>query len=91
MEAYPFFAEGSLFFGIDWPVAQHTLNEEKNFVCRQYIGDKLETGGTWRSRTFTAGISRKGEAARAFMEHLRRFRGRETRRASFYFDWLTHA
>ena len=91
MEAYPFFAEGSLFFGIDWPVAQHTLNEGKNFVCRQYIGDKLETGGTWRSRTFTAGISRKGEAARAFMEHLRRLRGRETRRASFYFDWLTHA
>jgi len=90
IDAQPIFIEDHAFCGIDWPVAQNAVTAG-GILCRQFAGDSLKPGDRFDSRTFSIGVSLPGKARQAFLSHLRKLRGRETRRASFYFDWLTHA
>ncbi|RAP73556.1 hypothetical protein [Paenibacillus montanisoli] len=87
---YPVNIGNRLFLGVDWPVAD-VLTDGGRITCRQYCADTLAPGQTFRSRTVTVGACEEGRMSERFLAHLKDLRGRETRRASFYFSWLTHS
>lgn len=87
---YPVSIDNHLFVGIDWPVADNKVSGE-GLRCRQYCAETLQPGATFRSRTLSIGACEEGQVMRQFLAHMERLRGRETRRASFYFSWLTHS
>lgn len=89
-DANPIFVGDDLFLGVDWPVAENACRESY-IVCRHFPGQELAPGQEWVSRTFSIGVAAPGAVTRAFMDHLNALRGRPTRRAAFYFDWLLHA
>lgn len=90
IDANPVFLQDCFFVGIDWPVAENRLDEGR-LTCRQFPGVDLAPGAAWSSRSLSFGVSATGQLPQAFLKHLDVKRGRPTRRASFYFDWLTHA
>ncbi len=90
-DAEPVFIGKVGFVGIDWPAAENAV-AGRTVRCRQFPAVKLKPGEQWQSRSCSVGIATAGQTVeQAFLRHLDRARGRPTRRASFYFDWLTHA
>lgn len=90
IDANPIFLQDCFFVGIDWPVAENR-NDNGQLLCRQFPGVELKPNTSWVSQTLSIGVSAPGKLPQAFLKHLDVKRGRPTRRASFYFDWLTHA
>jgi len=96
LEAHPIWIGDDLFAGIDWPVAENACapegeGGEGRVLFREFPGVELARGQTWVSHSLSIGAAEPGRQAEAFAAHLGRLRARPTRRASFYFDWLTHA
>lgn len=95
LAAHPIWLGADLFAGLDWPVAENACAMEPDgagrILCRVFPGTALEPGQSWTSPTLTFGAAEPGAQAAAFTAHIQRLRGRPTRRASFYFDWLTHS
>ncbi len=90
MDAQPVFIGGHVFLGIDWPVSQNTIFSNQ-ILCRQFSAKSIRPGDFFESKPFSIGVGEKNHVSEAFLAHINSLRGRETRRASFYFDWLTHA
>ena len=90
LEAQPLWIGDEWFAGLDWPAAENAAGAGA-MLCREFPGVALARGAAWDSHTLTLGVAPAGRQAEAFLAHLDRLRGRPTRRASFYFDWLTHA
>lgn len=90
IDAQPVFIDSHIFLGIDWPVAQNVIYSGK-ILCRQLCSKAIKHGMVYETRTFSLGAGGKNSVSDAFLSHIDRIRGRKTRRASFYFDWLTHA
>lgn len=90
IDAYPVFIDNHCFCGIDWPAAENSFSGPF-LLCRQFCDESLEPGDAYISRSLSLGVSPKGKLPEAFLRHLDHLRGRATPRASFYFDWLTHA
>jgi len=90
-DAEPVFLGQAGFVGIDWPTAENAT-DGKRIRCRHFPAVTIEPGSRWQSRTCSIGIAAPAERPeQALLRHLDRVRARPTRRASFYFDWLTHA
>ena len=90
LEAQPVWIGAEWFGGLDWAAAEHAAADER-LLCREFPGTVLAGGQRWTSHALTLGAAPAGRQAEAFLVHLDDLRGRPTRRASFYFDWLTHA
>lgn len=90
LEAEPIWIGEEWFAGLDWPAAENACADGQ-VLCREFPGISLGRGESWTSHTLTLGAAPAGGQAEAFLAHLARLRGRPTRRAAFYFDWLTHA
>jgi hypothetical protein len=90
VDAHPLFLGGTVFIGIDWPVAENAV-QGRLFRCTQFAGETLASGESFILRPLSIGASLPDLLPQTFLQHLKRLRGRETRRASMYFDWLVHA
>ncbi|TVY07177.1 hypothetical protein [Paenibacillus cremeus] len=90
VDAHPLFIDDHLFIGIDWPVAENSV-QGRMFRCMQFVGEDLAPGESFEFRHLSIGASLPGVLPQTFLSHLKELRGRKTRRASLYFDWLVHA